>query len=647
MVAPRIAAVADPELRALWEHHAGTVIAGLRSAEEARLGITYLWNFVIACNRCGGGGRVPEDVRSLNATREGTAVALAAWESLVQRSGMVGRYRLRVQRRLGSVLALVVPGLSFVVNPVQRPGRASAMLTAARSAVRSFDLHECLPLEVRRGGVNQPRYRLLMRLGEALAAELRSVSKGNLQKSLLLLDQVLCRGSDPLQAAEDPLRAVRHLDANGWLDRYEAAVALDAHATTVSVEYFRRQMRTLDTMLRALHPRGRGQHDELPSGMRPMALPVPRGGHAQQQQRTAARCVESSSSSTDSSSFGSCGTTDLDERARTAQQSLRARVRGLMERRCGHRSAAAAAGGDDDEDRAFAFSAAEVRSILQASCSTLERLVVLLFLTTGLRIAGLSRLRVGPQRHTVAALVPSTMRTVEKNGKARAVFLTPACRILVARWERETMHLRSDDRAASSSPFLFTSTARHSDGGGARVPQPVSTSYLWKTCRVVFQRAGIAGPHVHPHTFRHTLVHLMYMGGTSFERIAKFIGHANASITSKVYGRLQHADMLSAVQGVPFLQDADSAERRQEWLAVGRLMRDPWPTAPEEWSGLERPSAAEAHHHLHRTGTEDRKRRLKAESLLAAAKHRRRHCHHHHEGPPEEEEEGVAVPRAL
>ena len=77
------------------------------------------------------------------------------------------------------------------------------------------------------------------------------------------------------------------------------------------------------------------------------------------------------------------------------------------------------------------------------------------------------------------------------------------------------------------------------------------------------------------------------MGGTSFDAIAKFIGHSSPTITAAVYGRLQHLDTLSGVKGVPFLSDdAEAQARATEWRAVGVLLRDPWSASREEWEGL-------------------------------------------------------------
>lgn len=149
--------------------------------------------------------------------------------------------------------------------------------------------------------------------------------------------------------------------------------------------------------------------------------------------------------------------------------------------------------------------------------------------------------------------------------------------------------------------------------------QPMSTSWLWKACRKVFLKARLSGAHVHPHTFRHTLVHLMYISGNTFEKIAKFLGHSSPNITSGVYGRLRNMDALAGVRGVPFLQDAGADTNTQEWRAIGQLLRDPWRASAVEYEGLPIGEAPQAP----RAGVEsagERKRRL-LEETRAAKRH--------------------------
>ena len=131
-------------------------------------------------------------------------------------------------------------------------------------------------------------------------------------------------------------------------------------------------------------------------------------------------------------------------------------------------------------------------------------MVILLFLTTGLRIGGLCRLRVPLARPIRAARdVPTELTTVEKNGRVRRVRLCNTCRILVARWYHR------DRQAPPDSPFLFPARAP----GGVSSSPVVSTRHVWNVCHRVFTRAGVSGSHVHPHAFRHTVIRMLYCQG--------------------------------------------------------------------------------------------------------------------------------------
>ena len=92
----------------------------------------------------------------------------------------------------------------------------------------------------------------------------------------------------------------------------------------------------------------------------------------------------------------------------------------------------------------YAFCPDEVRRMVELACSTLEQLVVMLFLTTGLRLGGLARLqlhgkviRSAPtegailRTPVVESDVPPELTTVEKQNKHRRVRPTTACRVLL------------------------------------------------------------------------------------------------------------------------------------------------------------------------------------------------------------------------
>lgn len=176
---PRPHEIADPEVRALFER----LLAQHRSPA-----VTYLWNFVLHYNALQN-KQPPWDLRTLNGTQEGTELARAAWDRLVTTAGLRGQYQKRVCGALATALSTLVPALSWVIQPLQHTRRTAVRLVAMRSAVvREFSVHECLPVAVRRERPSHPHYRMLVRIGECLGTEvLRSVSKGNLQNGGILV----------------------------------------------------------------------------------------------------------------------------------------------------------------------------------------------------------------------------------------------------------------------------------------------------------------------------------------------------------------------------------------------------------------------------------------------------------------------------
>ena len=201
-----------------------------------------------------------------------------------------------------------------------------------------------------------------------------------------------------------------------------------------------------------------------------------------------------------------------------------------------------------------AFSAKEVYQILDSAHSLFEKLIVVLFLTTGLRIGGLSRLRLPEVRN--GTTIPDCAITVEKGRQPRKILLTVPLKSLIQAYREE--------HGFVLSPFVFPSP-RHPES------QPISKSRVWMSCRAVFMRAGLGkAKYAHPHTFRHTVVRMLYISGRPFDVIAKFLGHKNKEITMAVYGRLTCDETHRQISGDSEIRDQD----KEVWTAVMRRIRD-------------------------------------------------------------------------
>lgn len=292
----------------------------------------------------------------------------------------------------------------------------------------------------------------------------------------------------------------------------------------------------------------------------------------------------------------------------------------------------------DASEKITTFSIAEIRRIVVAAETTLERLIVALFISTGLRLGGLCRLQIllpgGRHLPRHARDVPKTLVTIEKGRKQRTVHINSVCRselhfwmwllfaqpnkkkgggstpgiwVLLAQWfcnqkanqGTNDTHKKSDNSCqppvgqdASRGSFVFP---------GRTEGSPISRSKIWGLCRSLFSKAGVFGAHAHPHTFRHTVVKILFLTGNSFEIISKWIGHSSVTLTAGVYGKLGAADIQNQIQNVPFVESVtrtlptkpsflpcfkvlnlNETEGIHAWTELARFLHMPWPMPDEE-----------------------------------------------------------------
>ena len=79
--------------------------------------------------------------------------------------------------------------------------------------------------------------------------------------------------------------------------------------------------------------------------------------------------------------------------------------------------------------------------MISAAATVLERLILMLFMHTGMRIGGVSRLQfpecpkpTGNGLRFCGSDMPSKIITIEKGNKGRVVCIPDACRLLLAQW---------------------------------------------------------------------------------------------------------------------------------------------------------------------------------------------------------------------
>ena len=532
------------------------------SARTTQMALTYFSTFVEEYNTQLHVTYRPSvlcDPSRLNCTQQGIETAQQAWSNLINSHGWKTQHLTRVRTHLSRALRLYMPGLLRVVNPGSRETLPAAFRTtvrATRSHEHRFELHDSLPLLYRKMDAQEPSYRLMTWIGEQAALNMRTVSRKCLQQMLHMAARVMflpgCNICDLAAGVglDALLTASGKFNATDWLKRF----ALAYPGNQMSFRQFKRRMYHLRMLHRMLCPNAT------------ILIPRPHlvflsGGP-----------LHSFGGGSESEGpLTSSGLSEDDDHARRVQADLYAAMEKTQRSVCKL--------DQESEDRGamgYALTPQEVYTTLSACTTVQQRLVFLIFLTTGLRIGGLARIRLCNTTRAVfdsALEVPCDVDTVEKNGIQRKVRLTGAVRVLISQWS-QLGGLRQ------GCPYLFPSLHPHQPPD-----RPVSLRHIWKLCCQVFLRAGVTSGH--PHMLRHTFVHMLWHSGTSWEVIAKFVGHSSPAITEGTYGRLRQQEILSDITGVNFLSEvSDNTSLRQEWRAVGAFLRDPWHFAPTLWEGL-------------------------------------------------------------
>lgn len=297
---------------------------------------------------------------------------------------------------------------------------------------------------------------------------------------------------DSVDGAADRWRYLASLTPLQWLRRYETVYA--ERGVPIGFDLFKRHIRYLSQFHgRVLHPDTRRY------------IPVP--GSALRRSKTAAFLAGYPSSA----SFGSSsGMSEDDERVHTERRELLDLLAELRTRCCKEEDR-----GTGGAEKTFAFSPGEIRRLVDHACTSLEQLVLMVLLTTGMRIGGVARLQfpagTDPARIRRADDVPSELMTVEKNARCRRILATRCVRCLVARWCQ-----RGRRPTPMENRYVFPSPLRTTEDGRPRETH-VSSRHIWRVCRGLFERVGLQGVHVHPHSFRHTVVQMLFMTGSTFE----------------------------------------------------------------------------------------------------------------------------------
>jgi integrase len=171
---------------------------------------------------------------------------------------------------------------------------------------------------------------------------------------------------------------------------------------------------------------------------------------------------------------------------------------------------------NDDVDRLFVTACNKSK----AEKSAFYQLLFVLFITTGLRISGVVRMKMSKfaeLRNDKWVCLKKGM-TLNKGNELGTVELGSMVREYMTKW----LQL---ERPADPSPYIFP--GRHGDH--------VSTSTVRKMFHQLCRDAILEGQQFHPHALRHTFAHIMKKSGVNIAGLQAMLHHKSTKTTSKYY----------------------------------------------------------------------------------------------------------------
>jgi integrase len=466
------------------------------------------------------------EISELPHTEVDAEVVRHAWSQLEGSHTWSAKHATLVRRRVAITLLQINSDMARALDTkIVIPASLGLQVFTSRSAAcRRFGVNQCLPSR-------SDMHPAIPQCAEALVFSLRTANQKTLPAMIGLYNRLFPKGTTWEQLLQ--------IGLSDWLTIYR-----DTLTRPISLAHLRVHLRYIDRLYnQVLHP---GDADQ--------SVPIP-GDH--------------------SLSFHKPQIEDTACHSQNHQ--LQRVVADIRYQFCNKNPKAPVQG----------FGVDDVYQLLQAASTNQERLVLLLFLTTGLRIAGLVRLQIpgGMPRSGKACTVediPRELVTIEKFNQPRTITLSLCLRVLVARWIK---YNRVGNAAADEHAYLFPGRGGH-----------VSTVSMWRVCRGLFRQAGIVTGNPHPHCFRHTCVRMLFLSGAmQLEHIAKWLGHQDAAITSATYCRLGAHELQSLVYNVPFTEHTTESmnTERQKWRKLAEHLRNPFPLPKEDSAGLASPSISD------------------------------------------------------
>lgn len=207
---------------------------------------------------------------------------------------------------------------------------------------------------------------------------------------------------------------------------------------------------------------------------------------------------------------------------------------------------------EDDGSDKHRLSASELQALYeQVNQDIRDELIYLLFVTTGMRIGGLVKIRLEhvAEINGSAVIAKSSGRTLEKGSKWFTFVINNRVNELLTQWVKNL-------RPNNGSPYLFP--------GRCDVPYLKEAS-VRKRFHIWCQKAGLSGTHLHPHSLRHSYGHLLLEAGNSVHEVSKLLGHSNIATTEMFYLKESSADVAKRAN-IPWLTKPEKQDSLPKFL---------------------------------------------------------------------------------
>jgi integrase len=174
---------------------------------------------------------------------------------------------------------------------------------------------------------------------------------------------------------------------------------------------------------------------------------------------------------------------------------------------------------DGDKDK---LSPLQQENMVKACGNTLEKLVILLLFTTGMRVGGLTNIKKKDIFDSDKNEAKDFGSTLEKGNKIRKFPIFNIVKHHIKKWIEENHMINSE--------YLFPNRNDHS--------KPKTTMFFQTLFKKIAKEAGYSGKEIHIHSARHSVAHNLLEAGNSLDDIGRFLGHANPATTAKFYTKL-------------------------------------------------------------------------------------------------------------